>query len=84
MDNNFRPRDFMIYIEKRLSPEEYQLTLFHELWHIHQYVTGKLKMRHNKIYHNNVDVTDEPDDETEHEQEAVRMEEILLKQYLHS
>lgn len=78
-DHNYRPRSFTVYIDKNLSNKKYLDTLLHELWHIYQFVTGIVKVKHNRIYHNNIDVTDEPENELEFEKEAERMEEVLKK-----
>ena len=78
-DHNYRPRSFTVYIDKNLTKKKYINTLLHELWHIYQFVTGTVKVKHNRTYHNNIDVTDEPEEDLEFEKEAERMEEKLLK-----
>ena len=78
-DHNYRPRSFVIYIDKEINNELYTKTLLHELWHIYQFVTGIVKVKHNRTYHNNIDVTDIPDKERLFEQEAEAMESQLKK-----
>jgi hypothetical protein len=78
-DYNYRPRSFVIYIDKEINNELYTKTLLHELWHIYQFVTGTVKIKHNRTYHNNIDVTDEPEEDLEFEKEAEQMEEELKK-----
>ena len=78
-DYNYKPRSFVIYIDKEINNELYTKTLLHELWHIYQFVTGTVKIKHNKTYHNNIDVTDEPEENLEFEKEAEQMEEELKK-----
>ena len=78
-DHNYRPRSFTVYIDKNLTNKKYINTLLHELWHIYQFVTGTVKVKHNRTYHNNIDVTDIPDEERLFEQEAEAMESQLKK-----
>lgn len=78
-DHNYRPRSFTIVIDKEISNTMYNKTLLHELWHIYQFVTGTVKIKHGRTYHNNIDVTDEPEEDLEFEKEAEQMEEELLK-----
>jgi hypothetical protein len=48
--NNYRPRDFQIEIEKTLSNELLIETIIHEMIHIEQMVTEKLKYRYDKSF----------------------------------
>jgi hypothetical protein len=81
-DHNYRPRSFTVYIDKNINNKKYVDTLLHELWHIYQFVTGTVKIKHNRTYHNNIDVTDELEEDLEFEQEAERMETELKKIFL--
>lgn len=81
-DHNYRPRSFTIYIDKNINKNLYIKTLLHELWHIYQFVTGTVKIKHNRTYHNSVDVTDELEDKLQFEKEAVRMEKVLINNLL--
>ena len=42
MDDSLRPREFHIYIDKRLSLKEQLRTLAHELVHVKQYVKNEM------------------------------------------
>lgn len=79
-DYNYRPRSFKIYIDKNLNNKKYITTLLHELWHIYQFVVGKVKIRYNKTYYNNIDVTNIDDKNRLFEIEAEKMEKILLNE----
>ena len=81
MDCDHRPREFLIEMETTLKEDDYISTLFHELWHVYQHVTGNLKEMRGKtlwkgIDHSNTDYSDQP-----WEIEAEKMEEILYNLY---
>jgi hypothetical protein len=48
--DNYKPRDFQIEIEKTLSDNLLVETIIHEMIHIEQMVTEKLKYRYGKIF----------------------------------
>ena len=80
-DCDYRPRDFEIEIHNRMNPEDYTKTLLHELWHLYQHVTGQLKDKYKKrlwkgVDHSKTDYEDQP-----WEKEAIKMEEILYREY---
>lgn len=78
---NWRPREFLIEIHNRLSKEDYLKVLFHELQHIHQFVTGDLKDKGGKRYWKGIEIeTDYENDPSEIE--AHFMESILYQNYL--
>ena len=80
-DCDYRPRDFEIEIHNRMNPEDYTKTLLHELWHLYQHVTVQLKDKYKKrlwkgVDHSKTDYEDQP-----WEKEAIKMEEILYREY---
>ena len=80
-DDHYRPRSFLIEIHNRLSEEDYLKTLFHELWHIYQYVRGDLKERRSKTYwRGNLIEGDYSEDPSEID--ALNMESILYEKYM--
>jgi len=79
-DSTYKPRSFKIYIDKNLSNKKYNSTLLHELWHIYQFVVGIVKIRYNKTYYNNIDVTNIDDKNRLFEIEAEKMEDILINE----
>jgi hypothetical protein len=48
--DNYKPRDFQIELEKSLSNELLVETIIHEMIHIEQMVTEKLKYRYHNIF----------------------------------
>lgn len=42
-DDNHKPREFLIEIDKSLEIEDFILTMCHELVHVKQYATGEMK-----------------------------------------
>lgn len=91
-DTNHRPKEFLIGIDPDLSKEETIKTIFHELIHLKQYSSGKLKDylrkdRSNrskwksKIYLNNSlkikDINNYP-----WEKEANRLENVIYEEYI--
>lgn len=81
-DCDYRPRSFLIEIHNQLDVENYLNTLFHELWHVYQFVKGDLRDKRSKRYWkgsliNDVDYEDDPS-----EIEAHSMEKILTQEYL--
>lgn len=69
--------DIVIVIAKRLSPENVVRTLFHELVHVQQYETGRLK--HNGIWEGkeyNCSYDDNP-----WEREAYEIEEKMMRAF---
>lgn len=80
-DDDYRPRSFLIEIHNRLSEEDYLKTLFHELWHVYQYVKGDLKERRSKTYwRGNLIQGDYSEDPSEID--ALNMESILYEKYM--
>ena len=80
-DSDSRPREFEIEIHNRLSVEEYTKTLLHELWHVLQHVRGDLRDKRNQRLWKGIDhsltlYSDQP-----WELEALRMEEVLFREY---
>ena len=79
-----RPREFEVEIHNRLSVEDYTETLLHELWHVYQHATGQLKDKYNKRYWKGIDHSETDYDDQPWEQEAHRMEKVLVKEYTQS
>ena len=79
-----RPREFEIEIHNRMSVELYTETLLHELWHVYQHVTGQLKDKYNKRHWKGIDHSETDYDDQPWEQEAHRIEKVLVKEYTQS
>ena len=80
-DCDYRPREFDIEIDNQLPMHMYIETLLHELWHVYQHVKGDLKDRYGKrcwkgVDHSQIDYEKQP-----WEKEAVKMEQILYREY---
>ena len=80
-DCDYRPREFDIEIDNQLPMHMYIETLLHELWHVYQHVKGDLKDKYGKrlwkgVDHSKIDYEKQP-----WEKEAVKMEQILYRQY---
>ena len=80
-DCDHRPREFEIEIHNQLPIHIYIETLLHELWHVYQHVKGDLKDKYGKrlwkgVDHSKIDYEKQP-----WEKEAVKMEQILYRQY---
>lgn len=79
-DCDYQPRSFLIELHNRLTVEDYLKTLFHELWHLYQFVKGDLTNRSSKRYwKGNLIDCDYDDDPSEIE--ARLMESILYQHY---
>lgn len=81
-DSDSRPRTFVIELQSNMDGVNYSKTLFHELWHVYQWVRGDLREKGLKriwkgMDHTETDYADQP-----WEQEASFMENILYAYYL--
>jgi len=81
-DGYYRPRHFLIVLQSRMSEELYIKTLFHELTHLAQWVSGSLRFHDGKLYYShepvdNYDYQDQP-----HEIEACEEEVRLYDRWL--
>jgi len=83
-DDDLRPREFRISLEKSLDEMALLTTLAHEMVHVWQYATGKLRLyqdgrhRYNgKIYSSNTKYLERP-----WEGEAYELEQVLVKRWL--
>jgi hypothetical protein len=77
-----RPRHFLIEIQSHMCDELYIKTLFHELTHLAQWVSGSLRFRYGKMCYSQepvekYDYWDQP-----HEIEARESEDILYDLYM--
>lgn len=80
----YRPRSFLIEIQSGLKKEDYLIVLFHELWHLYQFVKGDLKVKASKSYYKGQCIEGIPYEDLEHEKEAYSMESKLLHEYITS
>ena len=83
-DDDRRPREFTIQLEKTLDELALLTTLAHEMVHVWQYATGKLKLyqdgKHRydgKVYSSNTKYVDRP-----WESEAYELERVLVEEWL--
>ena len=81
---DYRPREFEVEIHNGLNPALYTETLLHELWHVYQHVTGKLKDKYNKRYWKGIDHSETDYEDQPWEKEAHKMEEVLVREYTQS
>jgi hypothetical protein len=81
-DSDYRPRAFLIEVHNKLDFENYLKTLFHELWHVYQYVKGDLKELKSKKYWKGTLIDDYDYWDDPSEIEAACMEDILTEKYL--
>ena len=83
-DDDLRPRKFRIELEKTLDEMSLLRTLAHEMVHVWQYASGKLRLyqdgRHRfegRVYSSNTNYLERP-----WEDEAYELEEVLVKEWL--
>ena len=81
-DDHKRPRSFLIELQSHMEEENYIKTLFHELVHLRQWVTGSLRQKRGKMYYGQHKVEDYDYWDQPHEIEAREQEEILYNLYL--
>jgi len=81
-DCNYRPREFEIELHNHMNSDLYLQTLFHELWHVYQHVTGALKDKHGKRLWRGIDHTETDYEAQPWECDARQMEEFLYNEYL--
>jgi hypothetical protein len=77
-----RPREFLIEIDVRLDKKTYIRTLFHELYHVLQWVKGELKLKSSKKYFKGECMEDLEYWEQPHEIFAFWNEKILYQEYV--
>ncbi len=78
----YNPRSFLIELQSSMNPRDYLRTLFHELWHVYQFVTGDLRVKSSKPYYKGICIENVDYEHREHEKEAFSMESKLLHEYL--
>jgi hypothetical protein len=78
----YKPRDFLIEVNTYLDKKTYITVLLHELVHLHQFVTGELKLKASKKYFKGECVEDLEYWEQPHEIQAHHKENILYEEYL--
>jgi hypothetical protein len=83
-DDDRRPREFTVQLDKTLDELALLTTLAHEMVHVWQYATGKLKLyqdgKHRydgKVYSSNTKYVDRP-----WESEAYELERVLVEEWL--
>ena len=83
-DDDLRPREFTIQLEKTLDEMTLLRTLAHEMVHVWQYASGRLRLyqdgrhRYNgRVYSSNTKYLDRP-----WEGEAYELEEVLVNEWL--
>ena len=81
-DSFTRPREFEISLKAHMDKENYIKTLLHELVHVHQWVTGILKMRKKRMYYADCDISEYSYDDQPHEIDARKKEISLYKKYM--
>lgn len=82
LGDTYRPREFLIELDTYMDKETYTKTLLHELYHVKDFCTGKLKIMNSKRYYKGecmecLAYWDQP-----HEVIAHKQEEILYRKYL--
>ena len=82
IDGFRRPREFKITLQARMDKQNYTTTLLHELVHVHQWVTGILKMRKKRMYYADCDISEYSYDDQPHEIDARKKEISLYKKYM--
>lgn len=80
----YNPREFLIELQVGMNHEQYLTTLFHELWHLYQFVKGDLKFRSSKKYYKGICMEDIEYSKQGHEKEAYQMESKLFNEYISS
>lgn len=78
------PNSFIIDLDTHMNQDLYLKTIFHELTHVKQWVTGKLQLINNYLYYEESGIDDFPYDEQPHEIEAKINEEDLYQKYIDS
>lgn len=87
-DDNIRPREFLMELEKKLSDEELMLTVAHEMIHVKQDVRGEKRERYDRAtgkqatYWMGEDHTKTPYSKQPWEKEAYKLQKPLKKQFL--
>ena len=82
LGESYRPREFLIELHTYMDQELYIKTLFHELVHLRQWVTGTLRVKRGKMYYDGTNVWDFDYKDQPHEIEAREQEVILYQQYM--
>lgn len=80
----YKPREFLIQLQSRMEPDKYLSTLFHELWHVYQFVSGDLKLKCSKKYYKGICMEHLEYKDHPWEIEAYSMESKLLNEYITS
>ena len=78
----YKPREFLIEIQSGLDEETYLTLIFHELWHVYQFVKGDLRVKCSKPYYKGVCIENVDYEDQEHEKEAYQMESKLYEEYI--
>ena len=80
----YKPREFLIELQSGMKPDVYLNTLFHELWHVYQFVIGDLKLKSSKKYYKGICMEHLEYKDHPWEIEAYSMESKLLNEYITS
>lgn len=86
-DDEIRPRNFMIRMQKGMPEEDLRTLVFHELVHVKQIIKKELTYKFDtknwcyKTYFKGKDVTNVPYFDQPHEKEAYQLQEELLKEF---
>lgn len=78
----YKPREFLIQLQSRMESDRYLTTLFHELWHVYQYVKGDLKLKSCKKYYKGICMEHLEYKDHPWEIEAYKKEKELYKEYI--
>lgn len=77
----YKPRSFLIELQSGMDYRDYLTTIFHELWHLYQFVKGDLKVKSSKSYYKDKCIEGIDYEDLDHEKEAYKMQEILYSEY---
>ncbi len=78
----YRPRHFLIELQARMDKEMYIKTLFHELTHLAQWVSGSLRFHDGKMCYSHEPVSNYDYEDQPHEIIARKEEERLYDLWL--
>lgn len=78
----YNPREFLIELQSGMEPDRYLTTLFHELWHVYQFVTGDLKLKSCKKYYKGICMEDVDYKDHPWEIEAYQKEKELYTEFI--
>lgn len=79
---SWKPRSFLIELEKTLKVKDYILVLIHELYHVFQFCKGDLNIRSSKRYWKGVSIEGLEYEHQPHEIEISEIEFELYEQFV--